>query len=77
VSPSITEHKKTTTYDIENSGPGLEQAHIYGGVRPVNGIPTLIDQRAEVHVSDPRSGQGQIYGNVTALIDIFTLVSAS
>jgi hypothetical protein len=77
VSPSITEHKKTTTYDIENSGHGLGQAQISGGVTPVNGIPTLIDQRAEVHVSYPRSGQGQIYGNVTALIDMFTIVSAS
>ena len=31
----------TTTYDIGNAGPGLGQAQKYGGVKPVNGIPTL------------------------------------
>ena len=77
MSPSITEHNKTMTCDIDNSGPGLGQAQISGRATPVNGIPTLIDQCAEVHVSDPRSGQGQIYGNVTALIDMFTIVSTS
>jgi len=30
---------KTMTYDIGNLGPGLEQAHKCGSVKPVNGIP--------------------------------------
>ena len=30
-----------TTYDVGNPDPGLGQAHIYGGVKPFNGIPTL------------------------------------
>jgi hypothetical protein len=33
--------KKTMTYDVENQGPGLGQAQICGGVKPVNGMPTL------------------------------------
>jgi len=31
-----------TTYDVVNPGPGLGQALKYGGVKPINGIPTLI-----------------------------------
>ena len=31
----------TTTYGIENPGPGLGQAQTYGGVKLVNKIPTL------------------------------------
>ena len=27
----LTEHNKTTTYDVGNPGPGLGQAHTYGG----------------------------------------------
>jgi hypothetical protein len=34
--------KKTTTYDVGNTGPGLGQAHKGGGVKPVNGIPTFL-----------------------------------
>ena len=30
---SLTEHKKTTTYDTGNSGPGLGQAEKGGGVK--------------------------------------------
>jgi hypothetical protein len=29
------------TYYVGNSHPGLGQVHRYGGVKPVNGIPTL------------------------------------
>ena len=33
LSPSPTEHKtETTTYDVGNPGPGLEQTHKSGGV---------------------------------------------
>ena len=28
------------TYDVGNPDPDLEQAHTYGGVKPVNVIPT-------------------------------------
>jgi hypothetical protein len=31
--------KNTTTYDV--GSPGLEQAQLCGGVKPVNWIPTL------------------------------------
>jgi hypothetical protein len=31
----------TTTVDIGNLGPGLEQTQTCGGIKPVNGIPTL------------------------------------
>jgi hypothetical protein len=34
--------KKTTTYDVGNTGPGLGQANKGGGVKPVNGIPTFL-----------------------------------
>jgi len=27
------------TYDVGNPGPGSGQAHIFCGVKPVNGIP--------------------------------------
>ena len=52
--PELTEHKKkkkkkkkqqqkkTTTHDAGNPGSGLEQAQQFAGVKPVNGIPTLI-----------------------------------
>jgi hypothetical protein len=29
--------KSTTTYDVRNPGPVLEQVHKYGGVKPVSG----------------------------------------
>jgi hypothetical protein len=32
--------RKTTTYTVGNPDPGLGQAQKYGGVKPVNGIPT-------------------------------------
>jgi hypothetical protein len=31
---------KTTTYNVENPGHCLGQAQTYGGVKPVNEIPT-------------------------------------
>lgn len=34
--------KKTTKYDVENSGPALEQAQKSDEVKPVNGIPICI-----------------------------------
>jgi hypothetical protein len=34
--------KKTTTYEVGNTNPGLGQAQTYGGVKPVNEIPTLL-----------------------------------
>jgi hypothetical protein len=30
------EHKKTTTYSVENPSSGFEQAHQCGGAKPVN-----------------------------------------
>ena len=33
--------QNTTTYDVENPDPGLEQAYRCGGIKPVNTIPTL------------------------------------
>ena len=33
--------KKTMTFTNGNQGPGLGQAHKYGRVKPVDGIPTL------------------------------------
>jgi len=41
ISTDFTEHKKTTTYEVENPGPGVRQAPPYGGVKPVNRILTL------------------------------------
>ena len=38
LSPQIIENKKTMTYD-RNPGPGLGQAQIVAGVKPVNGMP--------------------------------------
>ena len=32
--------KRNMTYDVGNPDPDLEQAHNYGGVKPVNVIPT-------------------------------------
>ena len=32
---------KNTTYDVRNPGPGMGQAESCGGVKLVNGIPTL------------------------------------
>jgi hypothetical protein len=41
--PELTEHKKMTmTHDVGNLGPGLRQAQKCGGVKAVNGIPTLL-----------------------------------
>ena len=31
------------TYDVGNPGPGFGQAQKYDGVKPVNGIPTLLE----------------------------------
>ena len=39
--PSLNTKKQTTTYDVRNLAPTLEQAQHYGGVKPVNEIPTL------------------------------------
>jgi hypothetical protein len=36
----LTEHKKTTTYDVGNPGSGLGQVHKFGGVKQVYGIPS-------------------------------------
>ena len=33
--------KKTTTHDVGDPGPGLGQAQQCGGVKSVNGVPTL------------------------------------
>ena len=33
--------QKTTTYDVGNTGPSLEQVHRCGGVKLVNGSETL------------------------------------
>ena len=33
--------EKATKYDVKNPRPGLEHAPTYGGVRPVNGAPSL------------------------------------
>ena len=33
--------KKTTTHDIRNPDPGLEQTQKCGGGKPVNGITTI------------------------------------
>jgi hypothetical protein len=38
-SPSLTEHKKSTTYDSGNLGPALQQTQKCGRVKLVNGIP--------------------------------------
>jgi hypothetical protein len=37
----LAEQKNTTTYEIGNTGPGLGRAQKCGGVKQVNGIPTL------------------------------------
>ena len=37
---NIEHKKKTITYGIGNSGPGLGQAQQCGRVKPINGIPT-------------------------------------
>ena len=31
----LTQKKRTTKYGVGNLGPGLGQAHTYGGVKPV------------------------------------------
>jgi hypothetical protein len=36
----LTEHIKTTTYDVGCPGLGFEQEQMCGGVKPVNEIPT-------------------------------------
>ena len=33
--------KKATTYDAENTGPGLEQTQNCGGIKSINRFPTL------------------------------------
>ena len=40
-SPLLTKHKKTSTYDLRNPDPDLEQAQTYDGVKLFNGISTL------------------------------------
>ena len=35
--------KRTTTYGFGYYGHGLEQAYKYGGVKPINGIPSNLD----------------------------------
>ena len=37
--------QKTMTYDIGNPGSGLEHAQKSGGVKPINGIPTLLSYK--------------------------------
>jgi hypothetical protein len=37
---SIIINKRITTYDVGISGPGMEQAHKCGRVKPVGEIPT-------------------------------------
>jgi hypothetical protein len=39
ISSQPIEHKKTTTYDVGNSGPGLGQAQKCGVVEQLNGTP--------------------------------------
>ena len=41
LSPKLTEHKNTMTYDVRNPHPGLERVYICGRVKPVNGNPAL------------------------------------
>jgi hypothetical protein len=41
LSPEITEHKKTTTYDVGNSAPCFGQAQNWGGVKLINVIIIL------------------------------------
>ena len=43
LSPQLLNIEKTTTYDVGNPGPCLGQAQQCGGVKPVNGIPTPVD----------------------------------
>ena len=38
---STKQNGETTTYDVGNPVPGLRQAQQYGGIKPLNGIPTL------------------------------------
>ena len=33
--------RQSTTYDIGNPGPRLEQSQTFGGLKTVNGVPTL------------------------------------
>ena len=37
----LIEHKRIMACDVGHPGPGLGQAEKCGGVKPVNGIPTL------------------------------------
>ena len=41
LSPQITEHKKTTTYDVGNPVPGFGRAQKWGGVKLINVIIIL------------------------------------
>lgn len=41
LSPQISECKKTTTYGVGNTSPWWRQAHIYRGVKPVDGNPVV------------------------------------
>jgi hypothetical protein len=38
----LAEHKKNTAYDVRNPGPYVGQVHTLGGIKPVNGILTLL-----------------------------------
>ena len=38
LSPQLIKHKKTTTYDVGNPGPGLEKAQICSEDKAVNEI---------------------------------------
>ena len=37
--------QRTTTYDVGNPGFCLGQAHKCGGIKPINGLPSLIHLR--------------------------------
>jgi hypothetical protein len=39
---SLNTEREKTTYDVGNQGPGLEQTQQCGGIKPVNGIPTIL-----------------------------------
>jgi len=41
LSPQLIEYKKDYNISLGNPGSGFRQAHKCGGVKPVNGIPTL------------------------------------
>ena len=52
----LTEHKKTTTYDVGNPGSGLGQVHKFGGVKQVYGIPSwYMDLQRQYVYKKPRT----------------------